>query len=220
MAKKILKGNQFNFTKRKVKNKSFWITLVLVFAFSLSVIVVNFDNNSTLTGKSIQTISFQKANSFMYVEAKDITVINNIKVYFREDVRDNRIILEEVNEVDFSTEGVVDYMFEISSPEEFKADFEITLKLKDNINHNLYYNGNKLNLELLRKDDTYTYYQVMAGMGEFVIGELQEEPKVVQKEVQQPKKIIPEPKPFVPEPLPQPIEEKSWWDNFKSWFTS
>ena len=225
------KGNQFNFTKKKVQNKSFWIVLVLVFAFSLSVIVVNFNNYSDLTGKSVQVVNLGKEGGVVPLNTK-INGVNSIKINFIDATKNDKVVTEELDVNDLDIEGIFYSRFVISSSDEdkignveidFKLNNEKLSELKITVPQ-LYQDGKELGLEFIRKDETHTYYQSIGGMGEFLIGELKETPKVIEKEVQQPKKIVvPEPEPFIPEPIAkktQTIKEESWWDDFKGWFTS
>ncbi len=228
--------------KRLLEHKIFWV--VLAFVFILPIVgLVSQDNSEELTGnvagKAIQTISLLKEGSDIFFEVKNVDGLNTVTLNALEDVKNVRILIEEVSDVNWDFEGKVYSMFKVSSVDADKfSNLVIILRvneadLKDkNLKKEelkLYHDGKELDLELTKIENNFVNYKVIAeSMGEFVIGKevvVEKEP-VVEEPLSEPELEQPTPLPVIEEdvseeqvePVVEEVESKGFFTGIKDFF--
>jgi len=190
----------------------FWGIFV---TFIFLSVIVSISSDVNITGHAVQTVAYMQTGAVLQLEIDsfglktiDLTVLDNVK--------NSKVLVEEVEDLSWDFDGKVYSMFEVSSADANKfGDLEFRLKIKDadlykvDLNRNeisLYLDGKELETLLAEIKSDYVYYDVSAEkMGEFVIGKAE----VVEAAVAQPSEVIEEPieVPEVQEPAQLPVEE-------------
>ena len=203
------------------EHKVFWGIFV---TFIFLSVIVSISSDVNITGHAVQTVAYMQTGAVLQLEIDsfglktiDLTVLDNVK--------NSKVLVEEVEDLSWDFDGKVYSMFEVSSADANKfGDLEFRLKIKDadlykvDLNRNeisLYLDGKELETLLAEIKSDYVYYDVSAEkMGEFVIGKAE----VVEAAVAQPSEVIEEPvevvEPEVQEPTVLPVEEE---DGFFAW---
>jgi len=194
------------------EHKAFWGIFV---TFIFLSVIVSISSDVNITGHAVQTVAYMQTGAVLQLEIDsfglktiDLTVLDNVK--------NSKVLVEEVEDLSWDFDGKVYSMFEVSSADANKfGDLEFRLKIKDadlykvDLNRNeisLYLDGKELETLLAEIKSDYVYYDVSAEkMGEFVIGKAE----VVEAAVAQPSEVIEEPieVPEVQEPAQLPVEE-------------
>ncbi|MBT4805114.1 hypothetical protein HON71_03005 [Candidatus Woesearchaeota archaeon] len=194
------------------EHKVFWGIFV---TFIFLSVIVSISSDVNITGHAVQTVAYMQTGAVLQLEIDsfglktiDLTVLDNVK--------NSKVLVEEVEDLSWDFDGKVYSMFEVSSADANKfGDLEFRLKIKDadlykvDLNRNeisLYLDGKELETLLAEIKSDYVYYDVSAEkMGEFVIGKAE----VVEAAVAQPSEVIEEPieVPEVQEPAQLPVEE-------------
>jgi len=194
------------------EHKVFWGIFV---TFIFLSVIVSISSDVNITGHAVQTVAYMQTGAVLQLEIDsfglktiDLTVLDNVK--------NSKVLVEEVEDLSWDFDGKVYSMFEVSSADANKfGDLEFRLKIKDadlykvDLNRNeisLYLDGKELKTTLAEIKSDYVYYDVSAEkMGEFVIGKAE----VVEAAVAQPSEVIEEPieVPEVQEPAQLPVEE-------------
>ena len=194
------------------EHKAFWGLFVTAIFFS---VIFSLGGDVNITGHAIQNVAYMQTGAVLQLDIDsfglktiDLTVLDNVK--------NSKVLVEEVEDLSWDFDGKVYSMFEVSSADANKfGDLEFRLKIKDadlykvDLNRNeisLYLDGKELKTTLAEIKSDYVYYDVSAEkMGEFVIGKAE----VVEAAVAQPSEVIEEPieVPEVQEPAQLPVEE-------------
>ena len=181
MAKKKRAGKQVSKQKNSKKNpdqRPFWIgfATLLVFSFVLTLIF----SQNTLTGQTIQSISLMPKDSELFMEAK-VDGLKDLTIYFSEQVKNARIIIEKPKLIGWKMTGVELARFTISFTDPDKiSSIDLRSKIrKDKITSaglskeevKFYLNGKELETTLEKIDGSYVFYTTSSTeLGEFVIG--------------------------------------------------
>jgi len=195
---------------KKGGNNVFWIIFVVVFLVSIFTIFGSVD--IPIIGDAIQVVGYAQGDSELFAEIKGVEGFKDATIYFKETVKNGKIIYEEnqqilfkgtsYNKVDVTSEDA-DKLKEILFT--FKLSKEKLSELRLNASDvQLYVNGKEVSLSLEKEDDKHVFYTVTTSeMGEYVIGRKKVEPvigKTVEEPVIEDPVIITEVEPIVEQP--------------------
>ena len=168
------KRTEYNFKE----SKAFWGVLALFVVLPL-ISLISLEETS-LSGKAVQSISYLKAGDKMFLEV-NVDGLKDLTLTLISDVKNAKIITEEVKKASWEFKGTAYSRFKVSSTDADKfKDIQITLKIKETdltkkgLTRNevkLYLEGKELSTTFSGKVGSYLFYKATSQkMGEFVTG--------------------------------------------------
>ncbi len=213
---------------KELQHKPFWATIAIIFLVSIITIITV--QESSLTGKAIQSIAYMPAGTELFSEIRDVKGIQSSTVELRDTVKGGAIIFNQDETIPF--EGTTYSKFTVTSADAVKFG-KITLKLKVKdltfapADLRLYVNGNEIATTLDKFEAGYDYFtsSLQFEEGQYVVGKK----KVVAQPVVKEEVVAPEEKPVVEEPVAPVVEqpaqvveiavpEKTFWQKIKVFF--
>ncbi len=164
--------------KRFKESKVFWGVLAIFVVLPL-ISLISLQETS-LSGKAVQSISYLKAGNKLFLEV-NVDGVKDLTVTLLSDVKNAKITTAEVKKVSWNFKGTVYSRFKVSSADADKfGEMKFTLKIKEadlkkkgltKKEVKLYLDGKKLTTTLKYKAGDYLFYEAASPkMGEFVIG--------------------------------------------------
>lgn len=166
--------------KRQKRLPLLWAVLAAVLGIATLISL----HTGSITGNvAIQTISYAAGGSQLFFEVRNVPGVKEVTITFREQCKQCLISFTENPAIPF--QGIAYSKFEVASPDEEKIGrMNYTLKLdKEELQRlhlkagevQLYVNGKKTPITLLRETETHLFYQSFSGeMGHYVIGKRKE----------------------------------------------
>lgn len=163
------------------ESKVFWGVLAIFIVLPMISLIST--QETSLNGKAVQSISYLKAGNKMFLEV-NVAGVKDLTVTLLQDVKNSKIVTEEVQKISWDFKGTAYSKFKVSSTDADKfGAIQFTLKIKEkDLNKKgigrgevkLYLNGEELSTTLTERSGDYLFYQASSQkMGEFVIGKAQ-----------------------------------------------
>ncbi len=212
----------------ELQHKPFWATIAIIFLVSIITIITV--QESSLTGKAIQSIAYMPAGTELFSEIRDVKGVQSSTVELKETVKGGTIIFKQDETIAF--DGTAYSKFTVTSTDAAKfSKITLRLKVKDltfaPTDLRLYVNGKEIATTLDKLENGYDYFTASLQFeeGQYIIGKK----KVIAQPVVKEEVVVPVETPIVEEPVAPVVEqpasvvevvapEKTFWQKVKAFF--